>query len=135
MTHLTLTLTFDGSQEEAGELHRSLAAWLSMDERLRRATRLVEEPPPPGALGGLATAVELVTASTPVLSAAVGALGYWLGQRMTGHPISFTVTRSDGSSRSFTVDRRDRDLALAELERFARQESAGRPGDPGTTAP
>jgi hypothetical protein len=131
MTHLTLT--FDGSKEEAGELHRSLAAWLSMDERLGRATRLVEEPPPPGALGGLAAAVELVTASTPVLSAAVGALGYWLGQRMTGNPISFTVTRADGSSRSFTVDRRDRDLVLAELEKFARQESAGQTGGPGAT--
>ncbi|MFC1438260.1 hypothetical protein ABUW04_08325 [Streptacidiphilus sp. N1-10] len=133
MTHVTLT--FDGPKEEAGELHRSLAAWLGMDGRLGRAIRLVEEPPPPGALGGLAAAVELVTASAPVLSAAVGAIGYWLGQRMTGSPISFTVTRADGSSRSFTVDRRDRDLVLAELERFARQESAAQTGSPGATAP
>ncbi|MCX5328079.1 MULTISPECIES: hypothetical protein [unclassified Streptomyces] len=120
-----LTLTFDETPEAASELHRSLAAWLRTDERLRRSTRLVEEPPPPGALGGLATAVELVTAAGPVLSAAVGAFGYWLGQRMAGHPISFAVTLADGTSRSFTADRRDRDLVLAELERFVRREQAG----------
>ena len=120
-----LALTFDETPEAASELHRSLAAWLRRDERLRRSTRLVEEPPPPGALGGLATAVELVTAAGPVLSAAVGAFGYWLGQRMTGHPISFAVTLADGTSRSFTADRRDRELVLAELERFVRREQAG----------
>lgn len=60
-----------------------------------------------------------------MLSAAVGAFGYWLGQRMTGHPISFTVTLADGSSRSFTADRRDRELVLAELERFVGLGQAG----------
>lgn len=126
MTHLSLT--FDETPEAASELHRSLAAWLSRDERLRRFTRLVEEPPPPGALGGLATAVELVTAAGPVLSAGIGAFGYWLGQRMTGHPISFQVTLADGTSQSFTADRRDRELVLAELELFVRREQVEQAG-------
>ncbi|MHC3474137.1 effector-associated constant component EACC1 [Streptomyces sp. 7R007] len=123
-----LTVTFATlPPEDADVLVRDLAHWFDDDEDLREAVRLRSVPPPPGKLGGLATAVELLTATGPVLSAAVGAFGYWLGQRSTSRPVAFEVTLPDGTVTKLTSDQQDLDAALRAFTEFR---AAGQPEDP-----
>lgn len=119
MTAAGPTITFaTATPEEAGRLARELADWYDDDEDLRDAVRLVMAPSAPGKLGGFATGVELLTAAGPVLSAAIGAFTYWLGQRSASRPVAFEVTLADGSVAKLTSDQRDLDRTLRAFATF-----------------
>ncbi|MDK1475458.1 hypothetical protein QNO07_18880 [Streptomyces sp. 549] len=119
-----LTITFQAPPEEADQLAREVSDWYEDDEELRPTVRLVMAEAESGKMGGLATAVELVGAVEPLLTAAVGAFGYWLGQRVSARPVSFEVTRPDGSSRKITATEGTLDDALRRFEEFADDQPA-----------
>ncbi|WP_200263406.1 hypothetical protein [Streptomyces sp. HSG2] len=124
----TVRITFQGSAEERDQLAREAAELLDGDEEFRRFVRLVTVPVEPGRMGGLAEALEIVGAVEPILTAAVGALGYWLGQRATAAPVTFEV-RQDGVTRRITVDEASLDEALRRFEDFAAGRSASDEGE------
>ncbi|MFG3498018.1 hypothetical protein [Streptomyces sp. NPDC047928] len=119
MTDNRLTITFDAPPEEVNLLVREVADWYEDDDELRGTVRLVMAEAAPGKMGGLATAVELFGAVEPVITAAVGAFGYWLGQRASARPVTFEVTRPDGSSRKITATEGNLDDAVRRFEEFA----------------
>ncbi|MEU0572446.1 hypothetical protein ABZ297_44560 [Nonomuraea sp. NPDC005983] len=72
---------------------RELHAWLRREPELRGGVRLLESPPPTGALGPVAEAVQ-VLAGAPV-AAVAGAVIAWLRYRTSD--VKITVKRPDGT--------------------------------------
>ncbi|WP_431931197.1 effector-associated constant component EACC1 [Nonomuraea jabiensis] len=74
---------------------RDLYAWLRREPELRAALRLVEKPPPDGALGPVAEAVQVLADAPEVVAAVASMVIAWLRYRRTD--VKITVKqRKDG---------------------------------------
>ena len=74
---------------------RDLYAWLRREPDLRAALRLVEKPPPDGALGPVAEAVQVLADAPEVVAAVASMVIAWLRYRRTD--VKITVKqRKDG---------------------------------------
>ncbi|MFI6740412.1 hypothetical protein ACIBI9_46455 [Nonomuraea sp. NPDC050451] len=62
---------------------RDLYAWLRREPELRAALRLVEKPPPDGALGPVAEAVQVLADAPEVVAAVASMVIAWLRYRRT----------------------------------------------------
>ncbi|MFG6191752.1 hypothetical protein [Nonomuraea sp. JJY05] len=70
---------------------RDLYAWLRREPELRTALRLVEKPPPDGALGPVAEAVQVLADAPEVVAALASMVIAWLRYRRTD--VKITVKR------------------------------------------
>ncbi|MEU6783367.1 hypothetical protein ABZ912_29585 [Nonomuraea angiospora] len=98
---------------------RELHAWLRREPELRGGVRLLESPPPTGALGPVAEAVQIL-AGAPV-AAVAGVVIAWLRYRTSD--VKITVKRPDGTevqisaSRIKTLNAEQTRAVTAEIER------------------
>ncbi|MEV4359985.1 hypothetical protein [Nonomuraea sp. NPDC049625] len=106
---------------------RDLYAWLRREPELRAALRLVEKPPPDGALGPVAEAVQVLADAPEVVAAVASMVIAWLRYRRTD--VKITVKqRKDGPEVQVTATGL-RALSPAQTLALARQiESALRDG-------
>ncbi|MBB5784446.1 effector-associated constant component EACC1 [Nonomuraea jabiensis] len=74
---------------------RDLYAWLRREPELRAALRLVEKPPPDGALGPVAEAVQVLADAPEVVAAVASMVIAWLRYRRTDVKITLK-RRKDG---------------------------------------
>lgn len=115
---MDLTVAITGA-DAADEL-RSLYEWLSAEEELRGRVRLVQSPPPSGALGSIPHTLAVALAPGGVAALASVAIA-WMRQRRG--EVVCKLTRTDGASVEVSAQRvRGTDMAevrelVAELAR------------------
>ncbi|MEV5989038.1 hypothetical protein AB0L85_29235 [Streptomyces sp. NPDC052051] len=103
---VTVAITGAGAADEL----RSLYTWLIAEEELRGRVRLVESPPPPGALGSVPQMLAVVLAPGGVAVALASVAVAWMRHR-TGEVVC-KLTRSDGASVEVSAQRvRGTDMA------------------------
>ncbi|TXK39955.1 effector-associated constant component EACC1 [Nonomuraea sp. C10] len=82
---------------------RELYAWLQREPDLRGAVRLVETRPPPGALGPVAEAVQIITGSPEIIATLAGVTIAWLRYRTSD--VKITAKRPDGTEVTVSASR------------------------------
>jgi hypothetical protein len=123
-------LAVDDAPGQVRELH----AWLSEDPLVRRWVRLVEREPPPGALGPMAEAVQVVTGSPGVVAAVAGVLIAWLRYRTSD--VTVKVRRTDDDTEVEVSAQRVRTLNAEQTQALAAQiEAALKDGSPPAEGP
>ncbi|WP_051860360.1 effector-associated constant component EACC1 [Streptomyces anulatus] len=130
---VTVELAGPGASDELRSLHE----WLSAEDELRGRVRLVQAPPPPGALGTVAETLTVVLAPGGVTAVLASAAVAWMRHR-TGEVVC-KLTKPDGTNMEVSAQRvRGSDMAevrelVGELARMLDDGSGaggGGSGDP-----
>jgi len=89
-----------GAAQVAGETLTDLATWIQERTELDARVTLRTRPPRPGELGGVADAVEVIAAATPLAKVVLG----WLTERTKNSRVSLKIGRTGGGDVTVEIE-------------------------------
>lgn len=89
-----------GATQAAGEALTDLAAWIQERTELDARVTVHTRPPLPGELGGVADAVEVIAAATPLAKVILG----WLNERAKNARISLKIAKTGGGDVTIEIE-------------------------------
>ena len=107
---------------EAADALRDLAEWIEGNDDVVAVASVRTREPGPGELGGVADAVEVLAALTPLAKVVVD----WLKERLKNGVVDVTATKADGTSVHIkAADEAAAQRLIPQLTEFFRPEPAG----------